>query len=456
MRDVENVTLWTRLGSAQLQAGVATVAVVGLQMAQGGPSWGVLGSLVVAGLWARAGGLLTPLQKWYPAALAGHGGAHFSNLATEGPMLVSDMPISVPEELDAEPQYRPEPPAEVVRACTASPEAGDTTEEMRGAAARGLTAADVMLDDVDMDLGRSQALLAESVGDLNDRFENLRDCSSKQLSLVEMLADQMSEPTNVNESTVTLGRYIAETDIALQEFVTHIVHVSKHSMSIAGRIEDITRQMDAIQKVTEQAQKLANQTSLLALNAKIEAARAGANARGFSVIADEVHGLAHESHEFNDQIGLLVGQARASVAATKVVISELASKDMTEAVAARARLDSMAGQVKELNRGIATRVTAVSGYASSVSEDVSTVVRILQFEDIITQIIGRSRSLLGGGQVYLKGVIPAMRAPVIDTNSRAMLAEELTSCALRLEAHLAETNEPAQQDSMGQGEIELF
>ncbi len=443
MQDVEHTSLWARPDIAQLQAGAALIAVMVLDIVDGGPSWHLLACGVVAVLWARAGGL----SKLHGARRLGssHGAPRLAEPGVPSAR-ASDTP-----EVAVDPPSKPLPDREPGPADT------DFSQPLRSAAARGMTAADSMLDDVDVDLGRTQVLLAESVGDLNERFENLKECSSKQLGVVELLAEQIREPPSGAAGTkVTLGQYIKEADLALQEFVDNIVHVSHHSMAMAGRIEEITRQMDAIQEVTERAEKLAKQTSLLALNAKIEAARAGANARGFSVIADEVHGLAHESHEFNDQIGLMVNEARASVAATKVAISELASQDMSKAVAARARLESMANEVQQINVGIAASFEAVSGYANSVSDDVGAVVRMLQFEDIVTQIISRSRNLLGGGQAYFKGSIPVLETSGGDIESRAVCVRELNCSASLFEAHLAETNDPAQQNTMGQGDIELF
>ena len=172
----------------------------------------------------------------------------------------------------------------------------DTLQSISGSAAQLATAADE-LNAVTLDS-------TQSLQQQNNEIEQAATAVNEMTSAVEEVARNAvstSEASKNATSSAGDGRDL------VQETVSAIERMSADVQGTATLIGNLADESRDIGKVLDVIRGLADQTNLLALNAAIEAARAGEAGRGFAVVADEVRALAHRTQQSTSEIERMIG-----------------------------------------------------------------------------------------------------------------------------------------------------
>src|SRR5690348_13166149 len=296
-------------------------------------------------------------------------------------------------------------------------------------------------------------LLSDAVSELGGGFDGLSHKTGLQQSLLKQIIDAQNGGVSVQD-------FAARTGDLLQHFVGMIVQMSRESLRIVYRIDGMAKEMDAVFGLLKNVNTIAEETNLLALNAAIEAARAGESGRGFAVVAGEIRNLASNSNQFNEQIGSHVERARTAMEQLRGLVGTMASQDLNVALSAKGGIDAMMAHVTESDARTSAVADQVVEINRGLGSDVSTTIRSLQFEDILSQLITQTRARL----VELQEITADCTRDIEELACASMDAEALDERARRVRSRLAVQREkarlrsrgPALQSSMDAGEIELF
>ncbi|EXF45072.1 aerotaxis receptor Aer [Pseudomonas sp. BAY1663] len=159
-----------------------------------------------------------------------------------------------------------------------------------------------------------------------------------------------------------------------------------HSVAgISASVEELAQDTQTIQQAADMIRAIAEQTNLLALNAAIEAARAGEQGRGFAVVADEVRALASKTRDSTATIQGIIEtlQARAANAVEIARSGTLEAEDGVRQVVSTQQALQHVGDAIELIHGMSQQMAAASEQQAHVAEDISRqITRIADASDV--------------------------------------------------------------------------
>ena len=313
------------------------------------------------------------------------------------------------------------------------------------------------VESVDEEIRRSEELIAEAVGKLSGYFSQLNEISRQQRDLVvDGLASLVAEGDEEDASIRSLGD---ESEQVLGRLVDLLVLVSKQSLATVHNTEDMVEQLDAIFDLLKSSASLADRTNTLALNASIEAARAGDAGRGFAVVAEEVRDLSRQSNAFNTQIRSRVSAALDSVKKVQDSAQTLASQDMNLTITEKQRIRELFERANEkFNEAFQQRMSRLNTLGDDMQDAVGNAVRLLQFEDMSRQSLEAGRRSTQNLRELHQALATVARADGADEQEQAdVRVEALIDLVSDLRAQWQQRfHKAVSQRSMDEGEVELF
>jgi methyl-accepting chemotaxis protein len=305
-------------------------------------------------------------------------------------------------------------------------------------------------------LGRARALLEDAVATLNENFASLSEDTDHQREQVSSLINDMSgELRSQGESqSVNLKSFVDQTSRLLTSFADLVAHFSKQSVGIAYKIDDMAEQMTEIFQLVERVDAIAEDTNILAINAALEAVRAGEKGKGFGVVASEVRVLSRKTKSLNDTIVERMKDAESSIMAVREAVGTMASHDMSMALDAKADLDTVMAKLDSMQSNVESTLAQIETFTGRVAHNASEAIRGLQFEDLVTQV-------LQNVDERFERVSSAMTAIRDAADDGGASAEErlarIRAAVDEYGAACAHARKPAvQQDSMDEGEVTFF
>jgi len=178
---------------------------------------------------------------------------------------------------------------------------------------------------------------------------------------IDHIADNAGEVKRISENSALLA---SEGGKIVQNVINDMEKTNQTVMNTAQTIQQLGDQSDQINNVVKVIKEIADQTNLLALNAAIEAARAGEQGRGFAVVADEVRKLAEKTGRSTEEIAGMIDTVRANTG--NAIAEMLATVEMVKASSAMA--EKAGSAIVEINQGVSRALSGVEDITSSIKE----------------------------------------------------------------------------------------
>src|SRR5579863_3740133 len=233
------------------------------------------------------------------------------------------------------------------------------------------------------ELSSSATLQAQGAGTQKDQTVQVATAMQEMSSTVQQVSESCEKAAEASRKAAETAR---AGGVVVEQALTQMRSIAQSVGSTAKEMEELGKSSDQIGRIAAVIDDIADQTNLLALNAAIEAARAGEQGRGFAVVADEVRKLAERTTTATKEIAKMIKTIQDGTSGA-VKAMESGSRQVEEGVELTARAGESLQQIIRMSEEVGSMITHITTAATQQS---GATIEINQNMDQIAQLVKES------------------------------------------------------------------
>ncbi|NPA54916.1 MAG: methyl-accepting chemotaxis protein [Epsilonproteobacteria bacterium] len=225
-------------------------------------------------------------------------------------------------------------------------------------------------------VARLKEAFAQITNNIQKEAEIVSEATKESENIKNALEDEVNFSLQVKETILKANENLRESVRLISQNVDNIENNANHELDMANKLQQLASDANQIKDVLTVIGEIADQTNLLALNAAIEAARAGEHGRGFAVVADEVRQLAEKTQKSLNEIDSTIN----------VIVQAIsdANAQMSENVKS---VNDITSQTQEVQSSIETVANEMDSVVGDVQENAQSIQQLTEMmQDFIKQM----------------------------------------------------------------------
>ena len=295
----------------------------------------------------------------------------------------------------------------------------------------------------------SQAIdsIARGASDQASQVHSASATAMRMADGVEQVAANANSVAAASQQTKASAQHGAE---AVRETVAGMAEINAVVTEAADKVQQLGKLGDRIGAVVETIDDIAEQTNLLALNAAIEAARAGEHGKGFAVVADEVRKLAERSGRETKQIAELISQVQD---ATQQAVNAMKT-GATKVDHGSAKADTAGRALGEIMTAVDSTVRQVTEIAVSAQQMAAASRSVVEAMESISAVVEENTASTEEMAAQAGQVTSAIQNIATVSGSQSASTEQVSASTQEMSAQVEQMNTQAQELATTASELE--